>query len=589
MKNFMEFLNHVLIVAGWDVVRQARRPFFFVSRMALAGVVSIQVIWLWAIYFSQSQGSEDQMPSTIIYRVQSIFGSSLFIMSVGIVLLCPALTAGAIAGDRERKIWYDLMNSPLSGWSIVLGKMCGRLATVFAWILVVLPVWAILGLVGGLDPKHVLFSFMTLFFYGWLYAAIGLFASVMTSRTRDALGLATSIVILLLIAPAVGEFLKELVDSMAILSITDYTRMLVIFNPFITTPFGPNGKMSYEYPVIFTIILSGPILTWICGILLRPVSQHLENKTVQKTGQSKDHVNDPQRKDAYHKSDRNYRYIPFLYSPLAIKERSVRSGSRLGRFMKNAVILLVLSVGGFYLLTEFLDAMQETNQYGINSSSRSERDEFRIVVCIISGTAHCVFMYAFMIGASSRILSEKESDTWLTLLSTPVEASEILISKAIATVWEWRLSIAFILISWLLASISIAINPINIVITAMIWSVQLVFFLVLGLRFGLTSKSFQSAALKSIGTWILLQIMIPLLCLSIFQLEDVTAAIQPTFLAITPLIYAESSKPVITALILTGLIMILTMTFSSLLIYNSLCLNFNKLTDRTQDKPDVSV
>jgi hypothetical protein len=411
----------------------------------------------------------------------------------------------------------------------------------------------------------------------------------MTSRTRDALGLATSIVILLLIAPAVGEFLKELTDSMAILSITDYTRMLVIFNPFITTPFGPNGKMSYEYPVIFTIILSGPILTWICGILLRPVSQHLENKTVQKTGQSKDHVNDPQRKDAYHKSDRNYRYIPFLYSPLAIKERSVRSGSRLGRFMKNAVILLVLSVGGFYLLTEFLDAMQETNQYGINSSSRSERDEFRIIVCIISGTAHCVFMYAFMIGASSRILSEKESDTWLTLLSTPVEASEILISKAIATVWEWRLSIAFILISWLLASISIAINPINIVITAMIWSVQLVFFLVLGLRFGLTSKSFQSAALKSIGTWISLQIMIPLVYLSIFQLEELTAAIQPTFLAIVPLIYTESFKPGITALILTGMIMILIMTFSSLLIYNSLCLNFNKLTDRTQDKPDVSV
>ena len=582
----MEFLNHVLIVAGWDVVRQARRPFFFVSRMALAGVVSIQVIWLWAIYFSQSQGSEDQMPSTIIYRVQSIFGSSLFIMSVGIVLLCPALTAGAIAGDRERKIWYDLMNSPLSGWSIVLGKMCGRLATVFAWILVVLPVWAILGLVGGLDPKLVLFSFMTLFFYGWLYAAIGLFASVMTSRTRDALGLATSIVILLLIAPAVGEILEKLINSSPISTITDYTRMLVIFNPFITTPFGPNGGMSHQYPVIFTIILSGPILTWICGILLRPVSQHLENKTVQKTGQSKDHVNDPQRKDAYHKSDRNYRYIPFLYSPLAIKERSVRSGSRLGRFMKNAVILLVLSVGGFYLLTEFLDAMQETNQYGINSSSRSERDEFRIVVCIISGMAHCVFMYTFMIGASSRILSEKESDTWLTLLSTPVEASEILISKAIATVWEWRLSIAFILISWLLASISIAINPINIVITAMIWSVQLVFFLILGLRFGLTSKSFQSAALKSIGTWILLQIMIPLLCLSIFQLEELTAAIQPTFLAIVPLIYTESFKPGITALILTGMIMILIMTFSSLLIYNSLCLNFNKLTDRTRDKPD---
>ena len=148
MKNLIEFLHHVLIVAGWDVVRQARRPFFFVSRMALAGVVSIQVIWLWAIYFSMFLDNQDQMPSTIIYRVESIFGSSLFIMSAGIVLLCPALTAGAIAGDRERKIWYDLMNSPLSGWSIVLGKMCGRLATVFAWILVVLPVWAILGLVG---------------------------------------------------------------------------------------------------------------------------------------------------------------------------------------------------------------------------------------------------------------------------------------------------------------------------------------------------------------------------------------------------------------------------------------------------------
>jgi hypothetical protein len=90
--------------------------------------------------------------------------------------------------------------------------------------------------------------------------------------------------------------------------------------------------------------------------------------------------------------------------------------------------------------------------------------------------------------------------------------------------------------------------------------------------------------------------MIPLVCLSILQLKYVAAAIQPTFLANLPLIYAphdytygSKSEPVVTVLKLTGLIITLTMTFSSLMIYNSLCLNFNKLTDRTQDKPDSSV
>jgi hypothetical protein len=66
----LEFVNDVRIVAAWDVVRQARRPFFFFSRMMLAGLVSFQVLWMWSTMFrwrdeAVREGASDLTPAAI--------------------------------------------------------------------------------------------------------------------------------------------------------------------------------------------------------------------------------------------------------------------------------------------------------------------------------------------------------------------------------------------------------------------------------------------------------------------------------------------------------------------------------------------
>lgn len=598
--DLIEFFIQVWIVAGWDVVRQARRPFFFVSRMMLSCFVSLQVVYMWSMLFEGTFGSSIPVQSTaaeISMRVQSIFSTSIFIMSLGIVLLCPALTVGAIAGDRERKIWYDLINSPLSGWSIVMGKMCGRLATVVAWILVVMPVWAILGLAGGLDPKLVGITFIALFLYGWLYAGIGLLASVMTSRTRDAFGLATSIVILLMISPGLGDLVYLSLVKNPYFGASPWMllpiRSLAVFNPMISMQLAVNGTLGLiRGPEYFLVMIaSGPILTFISGLLLRPMSQRLENKTVERTNRLSAALGVYSASDIYRKSDRESIFHRLVFSPLAIKERRVRIGSRFSRLSKQFVSSLLLIIGGYYVITMFYLALDELSIYGISSTTRMRRNQFNGLIVGIAGLLHMTFMLSFMISTAGRIIAEKESDTWLTLLSTPVDASEILVSKALGAIWDKRVALIFLLLACVLGLISDAIHPVFLLLTLFISAIELAFFLILGMRFGLTSKTFQAASSKSIMTWIIITMILPI-CIGIMTSE----IFHPTYFAIAPMVSEFSvndpinpNNPIHNALIKMippATVTLILIVVVGLMIFQSTIQNFDKLNDRTRNRPD---
>ncbi|MFM7593839.1 MAG: ABC transporter permease, partial [Isosphaeraceae bacterium] len=371
----------VSLVASWDIVRQARRPSFFALRLLIALVISFQFITMWYANFSESgrfnnSGLVNFSYNQIIFAVRSIYMGSLSVLAVAVIVLCPILTVGTVAGDRERKIWYDLVNSPLSGWSILMGKMVGRLATVFGWVLAVLPVWAILGLVGGLDPATVLKGFIATLMYGWFYAAIGLFASVLCGRTRDAVGLATGLVLLVLFSPALAGFAIYLTLGNANTVVTGLSvpMQLYMLNPIAAVSmFGLSGSgvIKGDWLNLGLISLLGPALTVINGLILRPVSRRLESKTGRKnqshklfTNQADEAARDtaPAR-DLFSRADGQGWLSRTYFSPMAIKERKVRGSSRLTRIIKNFILMIGLFTASYFLLTLGLEALKELRQY----------------------------------------------------------------------------------------------------------------------------------------------------------------------------------------------------------------------------------
>lgn len=105
----------------------------------------------------------------------------------GWLILAPLLTAGAIAGERERGLLENLLLSPLTKQQIIYGKWFSALALVALLLLVPLPVAALCFQLGGLSPQE--FASASLFqaTTAILGATVGLYVSAKAPRLNEAL------------------------------------------------------------------------------------------------------------------------------------------------------------------------------------------------------------------------------------------------------------------------------------------------------------------------------------------------------------------------------------------------------------------
>jgi ABC-type transport system involved in multi-copper enzyme maturation permease subunit len=520
-------LDEIRLVAAWDMTRQARRPSFFVMRMALAGFIAFQIVMIWWGQIEERRWWSDQengavIPiNQIVYAIERIFSGSIVVMSIGLILFCPALTSGTIAGDRERKIWHDLANSPLSGWSILMGKMVARLATVFAWILVAMPLWALMSLLGGLDPLAISLIMLGMFFYGWIYAALGLLASVATKRSRDALGLVTAFVCMLIFVPLVmPELLREFRLHPPWLK--DISEWATLLNPVMTLPEVPrwigqplaNRRTAWiSLPVFYLVIgLTGPLLTLLAGVLLRPLGRRLDSDgRVDHAGSgSAAAAKSRLRRRSLKANLLELRPFRLLSAPMIAKERRVRPGSRLTRNLRRVALGLYLGTSLAILGYNLPAAIMETMTYGLYSPLMSGRSPIVGISLTITFCSSILLAYGMMLDAAGRLVMEKEQDTWTTLLSTPLEPYEILAGKAFGALWSWRWVLAHLGFVWAAALAVGAMSPVGLILSLAVWPIQLGFMVVLGLRIGMNSSSHATVVSKCIGLYLMLQILLPI-------------------------------------------------------------------------------
>ncbi|MGK5508247.1 ABC transporter permease [Brevibacillus formosus] len=112
----------------------------------------------------------------------------LFLISAGIhyAMVCfvaPALTAGAISGERERQTLHILLTTQLSTRTIILSKLITSLAFSTLLLVASMPLYSIVMLYGSVSPEQmaqlVLFLAVNMFFLG----SLGLFCSTWIKRT----------------------------------------------------------------------------------------------------------------------------------------------------------------------------------------------------------------------------------------------------------------------------------------------------------------------------------------------------------------------------------------------------------------------
>ena len=182
----------------WLIASRRWQQFVGRSLFVLLLFLSLFIVWL-------AEGAT----GTASRRYLADIGEKFFYAVIGtqltlVLLVAPAVTAGAVCLDKARGTLLHLLATDLSNVEIILGKLVQRLLTLFSLVLCALPVLFLGALEGGIDLEALLGSFLVTLGIVLFTATLALTFSVWCTKTYEVL-LATYLLIFLtmLFNPAV--------------------------------------------------------------------------------------------------------------------------------------------------------------------------------------------------------------------------------------------------------------------------------------------------------------------------------------------------------------------------------------------------
>ena len=131
---------------------------------------------------------------------QGIFAALLMLMTLQVVFLAPASTAGAISLEREKQTLELLITTPISSPAIVIGKLLSALVYLFLLIAASIPLMAVVFVFGGVAPEDVVSGYVVLLATALGLGSFGLLCSSLVKRTTAA----TAVTIFGVLAITVG-------------------------------------------------------------------------------------------------------------------------------------------------------------------------------------------------------------------------------------------------------------------------------------------------------------------------------------------------------------------------------------------------
>ncbi len=175
--------------------RMRRRRSFAVLTAYLLVLAAV----LWLLYLGASAG--DQLVGPGILRLASLgratFQTLLFAMLLLVCFIVPGLSAGGVAGERERQTLVPLQVTLLRPLSILLGKLGASLAFVALLVMATLPLIGISFVLGGVGPWEVMRGVAMVLVVATTVACLALTCSTLIRRTQGATVISYAIVLFL--------------------------------------------------------------------------------------------------------------------------------------------------------------------------------------------------------------------------------------------------------------------------------------------------------------------------------------------------------------------------------------------------------
>ncbi|MFO0889036.1 MAG: ABC transporter permease subunit [Isosphaeraceae bacterium] len=450
-------------VFQFELLTTARRGRFYVMRAAYAAIL---LLIFWAIHTDWSARANAEATIREMSGLAIIcFGSVAVAQVVVVLCLTPALAAGVIADERQRKTLHYLMASRLTGPEIVIGKLLARMLHVGVLLAVGFPILSLLVLLGGIDPMLIALACGAAASTAWLLATLSIWVSTVTRRARDALFVSYGLEFLWLflptligIPPSTGwRVLDRVVDvtleAWRVSSPVGQARGLLFGVALGGGPIFPElGEMiSYQ-------LIAGLALALLAAVQVRPAFRALEGGRAGRrllTGLF------AARRPLRLRSRPSLGDRPMLWKELFT--------ARARGFARFVGLLVTLTGGGFLVYyTAWFGALAFLEMWGETPGAQPGTWLVSMHRWQFLGFLQAVVPLVFLAGilsvagaAAASITSEHEEDTWVSLTSTDLTGGEIILAKLFGALWRPRMVVSAILLMALAGVLSRSIHPLS--------------------------------------------------------------------------------------------------------------------------------
>jgi ABC-type transport system involved in multi-copper enzyme maturation permease subunit len=420
-------------------------------QVAVVAILSLLVVIRWPSDAKVNTSGEQAK------EVLRVFGYGLMI---AVVMLAPVFPATSIVREKQRGTLALLLNSPMSPWSILIGKLVGSMGFILLLLILSMPPAAATFTMGGVNLGQVMSVYIVLALVALQYGSIALYVSSRAGSVDSALRITFGLILSLAVIPLVliefvprdqpmpfgplafwdylgnvpkwagnqkfawlPEGLGVPVYSAILYVVVAITWVSRFFSPapamtailqdeaVLGAAGGDSGGAAWRFGVV--AILAAAVFLWLTARRLRPGmldrARDAGNITDERTAAVKAYRRfmflwffDPQRRSGA---------IGTFQNPVMIKEFRTRRFGRRHWLMRLFAVCIVLSLGLMFAITEKTQGKSET------------------VMSILVLLQVSLLLLITPALASGLISSERESGGWALLQVTPMSAVSIVVGK----------------------------------------------------------------------------------------------------------------------------------------------------------------
>lgn len=369
-------------------------------------------------------------------QVLSVFGYGLM---VALILLAPVFPATSIVRERQQGTLALLLNSPMSGLAILVGKLIGTVGFVLLLLLLSTPAAAACYTMGGVDlVDQLLHIYVILFLAALQFATLGMVVSTYAATTESSLRVTYGLILVLCVLTlGPHQFLQGLLDAPIFAKAVNWFRcfspipaMLEALHHGDVESRGTAGlgNVAGRYAML-SLVLTGVFIGWTLARLnfrlfdrARPVGKITDERSTVVRAYRRFMFLwffDPKRRTGL---------IGPMSNPVMVKE------SRSRRFGRSHWLMRLIGFCTIVSLTLMLAATSATIKWGAETLG---------TILVLMTVGLIILMTPTL--ASGLISGERESGGWKMLMMTPLAPFTIITGKLLSVVMTLALLLVAVL------------------------------------------------------------------------------------------------------------------------------------------------